>query len=116
MKTTKTIQSIDIYGNVLDWHNIASIELELSQAIINEIEIAQRQLEHKKEWSSIEIYYSGEIKQFDSTIDEPDRKELKDDDYFRTDCDYIKVYRHSVWLKAYGKYDASQYYEAEINL
>jgi hypothetical protein len=96
-----------------------SAEVTLDQSFLDKIEKAQKFLKENKEFSSINIdAWTLDIKQFDSTLDDEDIKEIPYDNssYFRSDAPSVIVYGSGASvLRAFGKWDCSQYYEMYLS-
>lgn len=104
-----------------DYVEVCSVKFELDDETLENIKKAQKVLEDNPFLSCVDIsnYFGMDIQQFNGTLDDEDRKEIPYSDfgYFRSDCETIKVFKGgAIYLRAYNKWDGSQFYEVEINL
>ena len=97
-----------------------SLEITLTDELEEQIKKAQKILEENPFISSIDLDawgHSLKEKQFDSTIDDEDAKEITCTDfgYFSSDVAIIKVFKSgSLYYRMYNKWDGSQFIELPI--
>ena len=96
-----------------------SAKVELSSEWVANIEKAKQVLKDNPFLGSVSIDAWGlDITQFDCTLDDEERKEIPygEIEYFQSDSPYVIIYPSGgVILRAFGKWDCSQYYEMYLS-
>lgn len=92
-------------------------EFELNEGTIENIKKAQKLLEENKFVDGIKLNIWIDLTLFNSTLDDEEVEAIDTDDwdYFRTDTQIINVHKHYIYLRCYGKYDSSQYFEVDLS-
>ena len=101
--------------------DVYSVELTLMDKHVINIKkaLALLQVEGNDFINSISVdAWEVDIKQFDSSMDDEDREEIKYEDfnYFKSDCSVFMVSEYSVTFRAYNKWDSSFYFEVDVKI
>lgn len=103
-----------------DGVGIYAVEFNLSSEIIAKIKRAQDILLEKDNSFLDSATFSTylDMKQFDSTLDDDDIKEVeyKNCFYFRYDYVLFSVQATGVYLRVFNKWTSSEYFEVEFNI
>jgi len=112
----KTLKRNLIYSK--EGMNVESISFKLDNETKTIINLAKNVIRDNPILTSVNINgdkLASTVLQYDSTLDDDEKSLLKGDDIYKTDLHRIIIYKDgTVFFKAYGKYDSSNFYEVEI--
>jgi len=97
--------------------DVYSVDYKLSKNTKEEIVRARKVLNNNPFLKSVTILFTGELEQYDSTLDDQDRQLVDDYGYFRMDVEEVIIYHSGgTYFRGYNKWDSSQYIEFKIEL